>query len=420
VVPNYIVTTLDTLVVNGNSEDDSSNPAELSFSYIGLSGSEPTDTAVVPLIKRSGSFPGGAAGSAHLTNADHTVSHPRLPLFVGAEAVMNKDECDEEAAALRRDRSEAQTRTCEDYANGGRFNDQFEIAFAGAELDVGASKWYGVVAGLAATGAACYLTSSCSSGASLGVAVGKAVNEALGDDGDPQGVVGLTFHRTPAAPFWDLSHAGPYKMAGEGKDLASGDIDIHVSTRRMGAPRIKEFRVNLKSIKVLQGYEEGICLEPNEVFLEARAFMPSAGSLAPASTHYPRGGGTWSIATGKTMRFGGTGESIAWVIHPVAIESPVLYVEIGVWENDKQKDLMGLHSQSIYLEEFVANAGADEGTDQGDIRTVNYTFSRTVHGYAGSDNHCHTSVPQGWKPSAEEGKVTLEYDVYVKWLKVMD
>jgi len=40
-----------------------------------------------------------------------------------------------------------------------------------------------------------------------------------------------------------------------------------------------------------------------------------------------------------------------------------------------------------------------------------------MHGYTGSDDHCYGISAVAGDPNAEEGRVNLEYEIEVTWLK---
>jgi hypothetical protein len=431
VVPSYLVSSLERLVVNGNSEDDGDNPAELTFLFESFSGVTSSDTTR-PTLEMRGSWPGGPDGAGHLTNADHTELRPHLPLFVGKEALMNHEECLEEAGEVPADRQAVTRSQCEAQRAAGRFTDQFKVTFGGTELDTGASPWYGYVGGALTVGAACYFSGGCATVAgateigSLGKAVASGINEALSDDDDRLGVAEAVFHSTPTGFLWDgVGMTGPNKLT-IGREEGKGDIDTYLFTRRTGAPRILSYAVRLTSIQVRKGYEQGTCSEPNDVFLEARVLFPKTSAISlPASSRYP-GTGTWSIRTGETKHFPGAGQVLAKEqFDPLyAPESPLIYIELAAWEDDKEKDLMGLAGETIYLEDLVSSPLDGEQTAEGYFtRRVRRQFTTSAHGYAGSDRHCGTTYsspyPPQWNPSAEQGEVRFTYEVDVTWLKAL-
>jgi hypothetical protein len=436
VVPSYIVSSLDRLVINGNSEDDGDNPAELSFVFESMSG-VPAGGATGPAVETHGAWPGGPKGAGHLTNADHTEAQPHLPLFVGKEALMNYEECLEESRGLPAELEPTARGQCEAQRASGGYSGQFKVTFGGTEVDGAASPWYGYLGGALVAGTTCYFTGGCAAvagateAASLGKAVSAGINKALTDDDDRLGVAEAVFHHLTSDFQWDgVGLTGPNKLT-IGREDGKGDIDTYLFTRRTGAPRILSYSVRLKSLRVRKGYEEGTCSEPNDVFLMARVFLPKTSAIAfPASTRYPDSG-TWPIHTGQDTVFPGGGLTLALEDFgqngsdpTYAPESPLLYIELAAWEDDKEKDLMGLAGETVYLEDLVSNPLDGEQAKEGYFtRRVRRQFTTTAHGYTGSDRHCgypstYLHEPQ-WTPSAEQGEVTFTYEVDVTWLKAL-
>jgi hypothetical protein len=237
------------------------------------------------------------------------------------------------------------------------------------------------------------------------------------------GVVSQIFHHEVGGFEWGLpTEQGPFTM--DGPTRTDGDIDIFLQNYRVGGPRILQYKVTLKSITIERGYEEADCEEPNEIFVHARAFLSDGSRNSKLIPTTRLDNGVWSLRTGERRDFGAEGilQQKTYSAE-TAPESPLLYVEIGVWEDDDEKDLLGIHSETTFLADFLgySDAGVDEVTPEGlFVRRVKDVRSRYVNGFAGSDNHCWDWWDSYiWFPHAPEGKVRITYEVEVTWLKRM-
>lgn len=425
VARSFIVSQMDWMKVNSNSEDDDDNPAEMQFFWAARSGAAfGAGDAADALVKWSGMFPGGGNGSAHLTNDDNTFVQAHVPLFVGRETLMSFDECREECFAAPAGQQTSCNAACDSNRTLGRFNDQLEFGLAGAEYDGSPSKIWGVLAGIVTGGLTCYLgfetglpKEGCTLGVGLGTFVANSVNKALSDDDDKLGVASghadLTSDWNAGVP------QGPVKLGGSTK--TGGDVDLFFTNLRVGGPRILSYAVRLKSIKITDDYEENDCGGPADVFLNARASLYQGGTQLDDTTRLPATG-TWEISQGATESWGGAAQIIGQRTFTVqnAPESPFLYIELGVWEDDSEKDLIGLFADTVLLSDLIGSRfDATEGTTPEGFftRRTKTTRSAFVQGYAGSDNHCYGIWAHGWNPHAREGGAELTYEIDVTWLK---
>jgi len=376
------------------------------------------------LVQWSGGFPGGGPGTSHVTNADHTLLNVKLPLFVGRESEMRASECREECVGLPAARESECTTSCNANQSLGRYNDKIEIGFSGMESDGSPSKAWGVVAGIAAGALTCaaaiklgHPVAGCEAAVGVGGYVAGAVNNALSDDDDHLGAVSPITNASPND--WNLGSQQTSKLGGP--DRTGGDIDLHYHNQRVGSPRILSYAVRVKSIKVTDDYEESDCSGPADVFLNARAHLHQGQSQMIGSTRLPASG-NWQIAQGATKTFSPPlqigGQTFSSDNAP---ESPFLYVEIGVWEEDQDPDLMGILADTLMLTDVLGGQyqASEETTSEGGfVRRVKFDRTAVVHGYAGSDNHCWPWwKAHGWNPQAEEGGAIVTYEIELTWLK---
>jgi len=441
VTPSYIVSKLEKLDIIGNSEDDNNNPAELNFVFAGHSGQAfdgGSGDARFPVMF-SGSFPGGNEHSAHLTNADNTQFLPDLPVFIGRESDMLFSDCDEECGSLPDGLKEICEDECQIRREQARYSGNFGFVFAGTEADTDGPTWLAYPAGLATAALGCYASfelgfpkEGCSESATLGVSVGKAVQGALSGDDDNLGVVEKFSNYDLFDSSWGPmgSLQGPNRLGGPSRGKGKGTIDVYYKNYRVGAPRILQYKVTLKSIKILKSYEEGLCADPNEVFIQARVFLYNGQNEFVSSTRYPRDSSHYILDEGETEDFQGSGLILKSETFNIANapDSPLIYLEIGVWEDDSENDLIGLYSETLFLTDLLTtpHRNSDEllndyTSDGHLVRRVIQSRSKIAHGYTGSDNHCYNSsvlpLPHDWNPDATEGEVELDYDIEVTALK---
>lgn len=436
VAPSYIVNLLNRLDINANAEDEGDHPPEMKFWFGSLSGTPIKEgDNPVAMVSFSGSYPGEVNDTGHLTNADLTQLFPHVPLYIGSEWRMIDIDCREECKSLPAGREAECMSTCQNYVAQQRFSDHFEFTFAGTEHDTSPSQWWGVAAGIPAAALGCYLTSKlpgpgnvpvkCGAGGlALGGYVTNAVNDALRDDDDKLGSTSQIYQHTVGGfGFGSAAQQGPFKLGG---DRDRGDIDIYVQNFRVGGPQILQYTVKLRSLTVLENYDGiGDCQEPNEVFLQARAFLYEGGPLT-AAKRFPTTD-WWSLNTGETENFGGVPLVLEHKTFTAetAQESPLIYVELAVWEDDEDedKDLMGIHSETFLLTDLLSNgSGAvtvnEISSDGLFIRRARLLRSAEVWGYENSDDHC-VNFPWATATDADNllGRVNLEYEIEVTWLK---
>ncbi len=431
VAPSYIVNRLNRMDINANSEDPEDNPPEMSFTFNSFSGKPITEgDNAVAMVNFAGLYPGGAKGSGHLTNPDATQVFPQIPLFIGSENRMLITDCQEECASFPAGREAECMSICQNFGAQGRFTNHFEFTFGGAEFDESPSEWWGRIAGIGAFALGCFLGTKVApghpkagcivSGASLGKYTSDTINDALKDDDDNLGTFSQTYNHAFGGFEWgSAAQEGPFKLT-VGRE--KGDIDLFVQNLRVGGPQILGYSVKLKSLKVDQGYEEGDCEEPNEVFLHSTVFLYQGGPI-PAATRFPSINGKWLLNTGQTENFGGVPLPLAEksFTAETAAESPLLYLEFGVWEDDEDKDLMGLYSETIFLSDLLQRGFSevvDEISPEGlFIRRAKLQRFASMHGYTGSDDHCYGIWAVAGDPNANEGRVNLEFEIEVTWLK---
>ena len=446
ITPSYIVSTLEEMKVHGNSEGEFFHPSEMSFTFASLSGKPfAGQGGRVALVMFSGSYPGGDPGSGHLTPADGAEVKARLPLFVGNERFMLASECREEALSFPESQEQVKLEQCSNRQAQALFSDHFEIGFSGAEFDADSSTWFDFVVTAGAKALGDYLGGPV--GGTLGEKVGNYLTGA-GDDDELEHLGEYSFI-SRYGDEWSGGINGPAttnKLGGTSQE--GGDIDISVKTRRVGGPRILEWKVTLKSLTVEEGYDEGWpdlpCDQPNEVILHARTFLYSEKSepKLPDTRRHPSGTGYWELRSGQTTNFNdGKGLNLGAVRYDVgsasessAPESPLLYIEMGFWETDfgngHQEDLLGLHSETIFLADLLSVPSgwtelSDEIDDHAFVRRAKSRRYAFLNGFAGSDAECHTfqSPPPPLtylrNRNAQEGRIAIQYEVEVTWLKRM-
>jgi hypothetical protein len=413
IAPSYTVTLLKQMDINGNSEDDDKAPAEMSFTFTSSSGTPfAVGDEAASLIMLGGTYP----GDRWLTHGDHTVAYPHLPLFIGRETLVSSWECEKEISSFPTSSQPREAQQCANRTRENLFTPKFDVAFSGVEFDDSPSKWWGYAAGVGGAALTCYLGSqigmpcSLSSAGSLVATIANFVNDALQDEDDNLGTSSFRF---------DNGTWGEFASQLSGPD---GDIHIHVENTRTGGLLIKDWKVTLKSITVLEGYDPSED-EPNEVYVHARAFLYQGESQMPPMTRIPAAGNR-PVYTGSTLEFDplegtlgegrfndtgavvdyGPGENL-----PPAPESPLIYVEIAVWEYDPDSDddLMGVYSYTIFLAQVLDDAPytSKEYTTGGfPVLRFKRTYFGDAHGYAQQGN-------------AEEGRVRIAFDVEVVWLQ---
>ncbi len=427
VAPSYMVSRLNRMDINANAEDVVDSPSEMAFTFGSFSGipiASGNDT--VALVKFSGSYPAGPEGAGHLTNADNTQLFPELPLFIGRESRMINIECREECKSAPAGREAECLSICSDFVTGGRFSDHFEFQFGGNEFDEDASKWYGYVAGVGAAAVGCAISikaghpkAGCTASAGAGKWLSDEINKATSNDDDELGTDSHTYNHTLGGFGWGAAtEEGPFKLT-EGRE--KGDIDLYVQNFRVGGPRILQYKVSLKSLTVVEGYEVSGCEEPNEIFLNSRMFLYEGGSELTAADRFPAGT-TWKLKTNQTENFGGVPLVLkqANFTPENAPESPLLFLEFGVWEDDEDKDLMGLVSDTIFLTDLFSlefpltvNQVSPEGLF---VRRATMEQTVDVVGYEGSDDHCSIWAYAG-DADERQARVSLVYQLEVTWLK---
>lgn len=353
------------LKINANSEDSDDHPAEMQFTFLGNSGAAFGDGE--RLVEWTGGFPAGSEGAGHLTNADQSVLAAAVPLFVGRESLMSASECREECVALPASAEPGCLATCATNESLGRYNDRLEFGIGGVEKDASPSKAWGVIAGIAAGAASCYALSElggdCLSetgiGTSVGIgtALGKAVNELAEDDDDELGLAEQTLRQSSNDWGIGISFAPLQFGGGEG-----GDIALDYEMRRIAAPTLIHYSVSLRSITIVEGYEESGCEPPNEIFVHARADFQTGQSQPSGPIRVPEGDGVLSLEEGETAILNAELVSSGAFLAENAAESPFLYLETSVWERDEDNDLLGFSSEVIELAPIVARFVEFDGT----------------------------------------------------------
>ncbi len=396
--PAYIASRLSEMHVIGNGEDSDDSP-EMSFTFNSYFGSptERVDGSFSFPVEFAGHYPGGREGSAHLTAADDTIVKPDVPLFIGSESRMDPIECAEECMAAVD--PEACMQRCASFE--GTYSESFEAAFAAIEADE--ARWWSDYVDVAAGALLCYgatqagVDAGCKGSTTLAQSLESMVKDSLGEDDDFLGRRLFTHNRTASALGWGIgSTQGPFTLGGA--DADRGPVTVNVATRRVGSPRVIGYNVRVKSIRLLMGYEdcsgngEGV----NDVFMEARAQLYRDDRQLRDTSRFPGGSPYWEMKEGdervfvgglriqpETLNSGGVGE-----------DSPVLYVELGVWEKDGEdetNDLIGLHSQTYFVADLISGSTTYEGYDDivladGQLaRRVVMPRSVVVNGWWGGD-----------------------------------
>lgn len=145
-------------------------------------------------------------------------------------------------------------------------------------------------------------------------------------------------------------HASAW-FARPGGGLSRTDIDINVVNHRVPAFRVIDAKLNLKSVTLVEADDEP-CFAPDELFFETRASLGLNGRLGDA-TRFPSTEGL-SVAEGATQDLSSFSLSAGG-----GADSSFLYVEIGVWDfdGDDENELIGLHSETYFLGDFLEAAG---------------------------------------------------------------
>lgn len=429
VTPAHIVSKLSQVQVNKDLDDDEDLPAEIAFEFFGVSGVPYAGASGGAVLGRfQGAYPGGSKGAGHLTNVGGgTIVTPNVPLYVGPEHKMTASEWREECVSLR---TPGETNCLNDldyHLDHEHFNDTLDVVFGGVEFDKSPSKWWGYLggflAGNAATGLNCLInpTPACVAAGISPESIDKRkklaewINSQLHNDDDRLGTAALSF----TSP-WAVGGAPP-RMTLQEPSGEQGNIDFFVMNERLGAPRILRYAVRLDSVTVVEGYERFGCDSPNEMFVNARAFIfdDSADHTLPATTRFE----IRDLDEGETENFGGQPRIVAERnFNPEdAPASPILYVELGFWEEDDENDLMGIHSVTFRLADFLSTQalGSDEVTPEGYFsRRVKTVIHGSGHGYQGSDDHCSSSPwATAGDPHRKQGAVDFVYSIEVVWLK---
>jgi len=480
IVPSYIVTTLDQLDIDDNSEEQSCiwygvdvDPAEMTFTFASFSGTN-GNTA---LIKYYGVYPGGADGSGHLTNPNGTSIQPQLPLFVGAEKDMYYDDCVEESLASETDI----TLEC-DPKQGlvpgipRQYTENFQIAFSGVQFNTHSSDLWGKLADGIGDAIDAAIASRVGVPIPLGSALADKVKEKLYSDpviyfGEKDFQFDLIRDelRRPADMgcaealpgfAWSLADSSRFQLGGSTK--TGGDINMWINNQRVGGPRILQWSVKILSITLLEKYTD-----PGkhcDVFVNARAYLfprkPSGG--LPATERFPRDSNlscsrlrTWCMDDGDTICFV---DGLAQLLNspcqrqtvndglqinlPMtglpdnAVESPLIYIEFGFWDDDDSgHDLIGLHSTTVFLTDLLAGGAGGklvnehlEGpplkeeleSSNPPVRRVTQTRYAVEHGWGDSDTACgfwDNPFLGPRHPERPKGKIGIKYEISVTWLK---
>ena len=298
-------------------------------------------------------------------------------------------------------------------------NNRLAVTVGGVEFDCleGCSSIWDEVAGIGTTVLGCLVgvklgnpATGCAVGASLGSIFESKLEDALEDEDDVLGTADFNFTRG-SRPFWGVGATAP--PAG----LSKADIDIGVFNHRLPAFRIVDAKLNLKSVKLIEADDEP-CYAPDELFFETRASLGLNGRLGE-STRFPSTGGL-PVAEGDTQDLSGFSLSAGG-----GGESPILYVEVGVWDDDgdDENELIGLHSYTYFLGDILETYGStalgDEFVVDGhEMRRTSRTYTFTVSGW-NTEERCDCSgiFACGWDPQAPHGKANLTYEIEVTWEK---
>src|SRR5688572_17990942 len=220
----------------------------------------------------------------------------------------------------------------------------------------------------------------CTAGITLGAIFESKLEEAIEDEDDVLGTSDFTFTRG-ASPFWAVGATSPPG------GLSKTDIDISVTNHRLPAFRLVEAKLNLQSVTLIEADDEH-CFAPDEIFFETRASLGLNGRLGE-STRFPGTSGL-SVAEGDTQDLSSFSLSAG-----DGADSGILYVEIGVWDDDgdDENELIGLHSTTHFLGDFLEALGvpgADFVVDGRELRRVRRSVTAQVSGW-NSGERCDCS-----------------------------
>ncbi len=395
--PSHVTTRVTEMEVIGNGEDDF--VPELSFTFSSSYGvpTQREDGSFRFPIEFGGAWPGGFEGSAHLTVPDGEVVEPDLPIFIGNEARMDPFECAEECAGSNDPNC---IEKCLDQES--THSDVFEAAFSGIEADT--ERWWSDLIDIPATAALCYAANKagaadpdCKQSASIAQSLESAVKSALDEDDDFMGSHLVTGARDASSLGWGIgSTGGPFELSGREEHV--GPINITTETARMGSPRVIGYNVRVKEMRLIEGYEECSSngTDVNELFMEARAQLFRSDRALRTTSRFSDNTGRWIVAEGSDVDLRG-----GFDVQPESVssngfgeDSPVLFVEMNVWEqddSDEQKDLVGLYSRTIPLARFVSGDVTDAAVSDTVLpggrlaRQIVREITVDTHGWWGSD-----------------------------------
>ncbi len=298
---------------------------------------------------------------------------------------------------------------------------QFWAGFSGNVL-MDESTWGKVVAAIASltVGAADCLgqviftgsVSKCGGAVSVGEAVYKFLADNAGGCDMPLGQ--FTDMDDPANNDWGITNPFGQGLAGDfdplpdsltGGVLQGGmpPVKLNVQHYRVGAPQVLDYHVTLDSMEVSDMCDGSAnCTDSSaaDVFVQARAvLLPllNGTQQMPACIQKPDVNGFWYAdhynydRTSNAYILSGLNADIGHPVSPFdplhAPRASVLYVEIGVWDDDgdSSADNIGFYSNSLYLEDLF-NHGGDSLDDQGNIvRDVSYSVTQDIPGWGGND-----------------------------------
>ncbi len=320
---------------------------------------------------------------------------------------------------------------------------QFWAGFSGSVM-ISESTMNQVVAGVAGLGVAgvgClggYIFTGSSSTCGGSVTAGKAVYQFLSANtgGCDMPLGQITDAGAPGSNDWGITNEPGQALAGGFDPLpdsltdgvlqgGSPPVTVNIQHYRVGAPQVLDYHVTLDSIEISDMFDgSNNCTDfvAADVYVQARAVLLPliSGTKMPAPIHKPDGVAFWEAdhdnydSTLKEYVLPGLNADIGHPLSPYdpqhAPRASVLYVEIGVWDDDgNSSDNIGFYSTSLYLQDLFQR-GYDALDDQGNIvRDVTYSVQQAIPGWGGND----CSGFGGFKLS----DCTITYTVTIRFLR---
>ncbi len=424
VLPSFVTSIWNTLDVKADSEETNDRPAELSFVFAGFAGSPPVSDPESFPVSLAGSYPAIVARADYVTAHDRTLLKPDVPVFVGRQDRMDFAECLEESVATlaaQQTRSECDRLIASDYPSTR------SITIGGLERDCSGgdcSNWWDEAAEIGAfalgCGASIYVgqpAAGCRASKEAASWIGDQVNKIAAGDDDKLGAFEDKVNRG-SPPNWGAGST-------TSKTLYGGYMPVGIAHRRVGGPRVLNYKVTLKNVQMRARYDERD--KESNVFVQARAVLVTDQTRdMPDSDRYPALG-ELKVRERNDRSYPSLG--LNWIIaqqsFPVsqAPNAPLLYVEISVWDNDPvgeeyttgfpptpspaKIDHVGIHSRTFVLQDFML--GGSEIIQNGRaVRRVNRTITSSVTG-------CTRTACRGVAYGTQGADIT--YEVEVSWLK---